>query len=517
MRYEKTISVEDLKKSQSNVRAGHTKEDIKTMANSIKHRGLLHPPAVALNGDGRYEIIAGQLRVAGAIAAGVDEIICHDVSELDDAARVELSLAENVDRRGMSVLETYTAFHKLFKSGRSVGEIGARFEKTEREVQQLLAIGGLPKKLIQAGEQGEVGDRTLRALAIAPTAEVRRYMKLKPKDRPRDWEIQDWLAGADGMFPAKSALFDLDEYKGGSFTDLFAEDDEVWLTDGGQFAMLQNDAINTKLADFVRKGWTCEQVEYWQGWAYNKTAKKKGGKVYYTIHEKTMAVEFHVGYARPKRAGSAPKAKDGKPAEKPATSKAFDDYCAELRHNAVCAHMVKDRRAGLVSTIVLLMKQCDNINIRYGSGRVKSEAYINSINEQDDNLDIRDAQLNMYNELNIEDGITWNVEISDIVPKLLEYPPQALERFIIAIMASSWQIEYDGKHGDELGKALGLNGVDQVTLDDAFWNGITNKKTLLAIAKEHEIAVKDTDSLKVIRQGVQDQVPESWLPDWLTF
>ena len=93
------LSTDQLKKSTSNVRAGHSKEDIKSMANSIKHRGLIHPPQVAANGDGRYEIVAGQLRVAGAIAAGLEEIPCHDVSHLSDAERVELSLSENVDRR----------------------------------------------------------------------------------------------------------------------------------------------------------------------------------------------------------------------------------------------------------------------------------------------------------------------------------------------------------------------------------------------------------------------------------
>ena len=59
---EKMISTELLKKSVSNVRAGHSKEDIAKMANSIKHRGIINPPQVALNGDGKYEIIAGQVR-----------------------------------------------------------------------------------------------------------------------------------------------------------------------------------------------------------------------------------------------------------------------------------------------------------------------------------------------------------------------------------------------------------------------------------------------------------------------
>jgi ParB-like chromosome segregation protein Spo0J len=476
-----TLNTSDLKRSESNVRGGHSKEDIYTMATSIKNRGIINPPSVAKNGDGRYEVVAGQLRVAGAIAAGIKKIDCIDVTEL------------------------------------TVDEIGSRFDKKEREVQQVLAVGGLPKKILDSADRGDIGDRTLRALAVAPKADVRRYMKLKLSDRPRDWEIQEWLAGSEGRYLAKNALFDLELYKGGSYIDLFAEEDEVWLTDGGQFWDLQAAAYDAKLADFEKKGWQTEILEYWQSWAYEKTAKKNGGRVFWTKDEKTGAIAFYVGYARLNRAGSAPKPKDGKPEKKPDTSKAFDDYCTELRHNAVCAAMVCDVKNGLVASVVLLLKQCDNIQLRHTGGRVKSESYINSINEQDDNLDIQDARLNMWNELGIESGMTWDLDIAKVTKQLLACTPATLQRYIIAILASEWAVDGDGKDGDAIGKAIGLNGVDRVTLDDGFWNGITNKATLIAIAKEHKIVVNEKMTVKVIRAKVKDGVPESWLPDYLTF
>ncbi len=511
------LSTSELKQSESNVRAGHSKEDIKTMAISIKNRGIINPPSVAKNGDGRYEVVAGQLRVAGAIAAGLEEIDCIDVSELTVQERVDISLSENVHRKSMTEIELFKAFDQLFRAGMAVEEIASRFDKKQRVVQQTLAIGGLPAKLLDSAERGDVGDRTLQALAIAPKGEVRRYMKLKLADRPRDWDIQDWLAGADGMFMAKHALFDLELYTGASFTDLFAEEDEVWLTDGSMFWDLQAAAYDAKLKSFEDKGWQTELIDYWQGWAYEKTAKKNGGKVYWTTDKKTGATGFHVGYARLNRAGTAPKAKDGKPVKKPDTSKAFDDYCTELRHNAVRSHMVKDKTAGLIGSIVLMVKQPDNFTIRYTGGKVKNEAYINSINEQDDNLDIQDARLNAWTEMGIENGVTWDVDIAELVAKLEELPPAALQRLLIAIITSSWCIDSSGKDSDTLGKALGLNGVDQVTLDDAFWDGIKNKATLLKIGKEHKIISSKDESVKNIRARIKANVPDSWLPDWLTF
>jgi ParB/RepB/Spo0J family partition protein len=512
-----TVKIDDLKKSVSNVRSKHSKDDIAMMAASIKHRGIINPPSVAKNGDGRYEVVAGFLRTLGAAKAGYKELSCIDVTALSDSERVEISLSENVDRRQMTAMQYYAAFNKLFKAGMPVEKIGERFNKTEREVQQLLAIGSLPKKLHDLADAGVIGDRTLQALAIAPPPDVSRYNKLTPKERPRDWDIQKWLAGDKGMYMAKHAIFPLELYDGPKITDLFAKEDEIWLTDGEQFSKLQKTAIKEHITDLVKKGWVMQQVEYWQSWAYVKTSKANGGKVIWFHNKETGEVQFHAGYKRTGTAGGAPKSKDDKPATKPATSKAFDDYCTELRHNAVRAHMVNDKRAGLIGTVVLLLKQCDGIQFRYSGGRVKNQAYIDSINEQDDNLDIQDARLNTWTELGVLDGHTWDIDIPKLYAKLEEMPVACLQRYIVSIVTANWYLDSDGKDSDALGKAFGLNGVDQVTLDDAFWDGITNKKTLIAIAKENKIAINEKHTAKVIRGRVKDGVPESWLPDFLTF
>ncbi len=512
------LKIDELKPSASNVRAKHTKEDIKMMADSITHRGIINPIAVAKNGDGRYEILAGRLRYEGAKAAGVEKVRCFDMTALTEPERVEISLSENVDRRGMTAMQYHAAFNKLFKAGMAVPKIGERFNKTEREVQQILAIGSLPKKILDLYDEEEIGDRTLRALAIASGKDVVRYGKLTAKERPRDWDIQVWLDGDGGRYLAKHAMFDLDAYHGPQVTDLFGKEDEIWLTDGNEFMRLQNLCIKADIAAHEGLGWKVEEVDHWQSWGYDKVSKAKGGQIFW-CRNRDGSVEFHKGYKRQPKAGKAPAptSNNGEAPAKPATSKAFDDYCTELRHNAVCAAMLADKKHGLVAAVILLLKQCDNISLRYTGGKVKADGYISSINEQDDNLDIQDARLNMYTELNISDGMTWDLKIPELAEKLLEQPPATLQRYIITLLAVGWEVDGDGKDGDEIGKALGINGVDRITLDDGFWNGLTNKATLLAIAKEHKIAIDEKATLKVIRALLKDKVPENWLPDWLTF
>ena len=511
-----TLNTSELKRSESNVRSGHSKEDIYTMATSIKNRGIINPPSVAKNGDGRYEVIAGQLRVAGAIAAGLKQIECIDVTNLTVQERVDISLSENVHRKSMTEIELFKAFDQLFRAGMSVEEIGSRFDKKEREVQQVLAIGGLPKKLLDAAERGDIRDRTLQALAIAPKGEVRRYMKLKVADRPNDWDIQKWLAGADGMFMAKFALFDLELYTGASFNDLFADEDELWLTDGSQFWELQTAALEAKLEDFSKKGWSFEQIEYWQAWAYEKTAKKKGGKVFWSKDDRTGAIEFHVGYTRLSKAGKTPtKEKDKKKEAKPEISNAFDNFMAETRHAALQAYMVQNNRVGLEGTLGLLLKQADNISFRSG-GMQLSDAYSDSLHSGDDFIYVHDAYTDMLTELGLKLGHTWDIDLAKLVLKFDPYTSAQLTEWIILTTAYQWEMV--GKDTtDKLGKALEIEQVTNWKADDAFWDGIKNKATLIKIAKENSIAIDAKATTKVIRSIVKSKTPLTWRPSWLKF
>jgi ParB/RepB/Spo0J family partition protein len=515
------LKIEELKTSASNVRSKHTKKDIKMMADSITNRGIINPPTVAKNGDGRYEVIAGLLRYKGAVAAGITELRCFDVTALTESERVEISLAENIDRRQMSAIEYHIAFNKLFKAGMTVPTIASRFDKGEREVQQLLAIGSLPKKILDLAEAGDIGDRTLKALAIASGKDVVRYTKLSEKERPNDWDIQTWLAGADGMYLAKHALFDLDEvtteYTGATMVDLFAKDDELWLLDGCLFWELQNAEINKQLAEFIKLGWECEQVDYFNEWSYDKIKKSDGGKVIYSISKKTGAVEFHKGWGRKVSAGSAPKAdnKDGVVEPKPEVSKAFLGYMDEIRNAAVKRQMLDDRKSGLVGTLCLLLKRPDNIN--FGNGTTVPEAYRETVYSDSNNQIVESDYEEMLKELKLENVYSWDINLDALGPTLMGYPPATLSRWIITTVAKNWELSGGAKESDQIGQAIGLKEVNVWESDAAFWNGIKNKKTLLAIADECGITAHEDEPTKIIRKRLAEQRPDTWRPKWLQF
>lgn len=512
------VSTDLLKRSVSNVRVGHTKEDIAVMANSIKHRGIINPPTVAKNGDGKYEIIAGNLRVAGAIAAGVEEIRCFDVSALTPVERVELSLSENIDRAQMTAIEKYKAFAQLFKAGMSVPSIADKFSTTEVRVQQVLAIGTLPKKILQAAENDEIGDRALQALAIAPGAAVTRYAKLKPDERPSDWRIEEWLSEEKGWYDSKVALFDLDEYKGPKGWDMFAEDETHILFDGEQFWELQEKAIIAQIDKLQELGWTVNKLEFFNEWQFDKAAKKDGGEVWYTVHPKTGEVKFHKGYKKRPRTGNAPLAKDGKEEKKeqPEISNAFSKYMDEMRHAYVAHNLATNTTTALVGTLVLLLKQADNVNFQYKGGNM-GEAYVESLNCNAHQDGVYEAWKALLKSLNLEDHSLYALDAEKLTKQLQGYTPGQLAKAIGTVMARFWSIN-DAKVSDAMARGFGMKQVDCWEADDTFWNGIKNKQTLIKIAKEFGVKIDfDSATAKAIRKICKEKAPADWRPDWLIF
>lgn len=513
------LDVDKLIKSQSNVREKHSKEQILEMAISIRNRGVIHAPCVAKDGEDKYEIIAGMLRVLGCRAAEQLTVKCKDISHLDAAGRVEISLSENVHRTPMTSIDLHKAFDKLFKAGRSVEEIASRFNQTKRKVQQLLAIGGLPKAVLKLAELEQIGNRGLEALACATAKDVKRYLALAKNRRPREWEIENWLRGPVGWFPANNALFNLEDYKGGIVKDLFARDDDdtVLLTDGTQFMQLQDAALVIKLAEYEKKGYAVEEVEHWQQFAYDQCSKKNGGKVFWTRNGSTGEITFHVGYKRRGKAGKSPTAAKGKAEKKPETSQAFNDYLKNIRHQEVCDLLLTNKRKSMSVAILLIMKGLDNWHIRDELGQgIKSQAYIDSLNNSQIGKRLIEADNKLHRKLKHK-GSAYSNDYKAIMQVLNRATLGELTGYMATLVATKWHVSYSGDNSNQIAKLIGVKQCDGWHADDAFWNGIKSKATLLAIAKENDIKVSEKATGSAIRKVLQKQVPDEWIPSWLTF
>jgi len=90
------------------------KDELEELAESMKEYGLLNPILVRKNGDGTYQIIAGERRWRAAQLAGMKKIMAFVKEVTDERQRLE-SLIENAHRKDLSMIEKGRGMMEIFK------------------------------------------------------------------------------------------------------------------------------------------------------------------------------------------------------------------------------------------------------------------------------------------------------------------------------------------------------------------------------------------------------------------
>ena len=91
------------------------KDELEELAESMKEYGLLNPILVRKNGDGTYQIIAGERRWRAAQLAGMKKIMAFVKETTDERQRLE-SLIENVHRKDLSIIEKGRGMMEIFRA-----------------------------------------------------------------------------------------------------------------------------------------------------------------------------------------------------------------------------------------------------------------------------------------------------------------------------------------------------------------------------------------------------------------
>lgn len=132
-------------------------EALQELAESIKASGLLQPIVVralpdemrkqiVLDGSGDpdnvpdYLIVAGERRWRAALLAGETSVPVRVLEGMDDTEAYVMSVAENVARRDMTIIEEAGAYATLVGTGKSPEEVAALFGKTPSYVKWRLDL-----------------------------------------------------------------------------------------------------------------------------------------------------------------------------------------------------------------------------------------------------------------------------------------------------------------------------------------------------------------------------------------
>jgi len=131
--------------------------DLTELAASIKAVGIVQPLVVTGNADdATWTLVAGHRRLAAAKKAGLEYVPCVVRPQLDDAARTELMVIENLQRTDLTAIEEAGAFQALVDLGWSQRQIATRVGRNQSHISKRLTLTKLPDTAVEALDAGRL-------------------------------------------------------------------------------------------------------------------------------------------------------------------------------------------------------------------------------------------------------------------------------------------------------------------------------------------------------------------------
>jgi ParB family chromosome partitioning protein len=169
---ERQVAIDRIRPNPRQPRADFDEAALNELAASVRAQGILQPLLVRPDGDGGYELVAGERRLRAARLAGLREvpIVVRDVS---DRESLELALIENIQRDDLSPLEEAAAYQRLLDDfGHTQEEIAARVGKSRPAIANALRLLRLPEPIKRELARGRLTAGHARVLLSLDTADA---------------------------------------------------------------------------------------------------------------------------------------------------------------------------------------------------------------------------------------------------------------------------------------------------------------------------------------------------------
>ncbi|WP_192244294.1 ParB/RepB/Spo0J family partition protein [Mesorhizobium silamurunense] len=544
------IPLDRLKISAANMRHGKRAPDISDILPSVRARGVLVPLLVRPNGEPEsFEIVAGRRRYFAAKSIAdergeEDPLPCAIMEDGDDADALEASLIENIARLDPDEVSQWETFSRLISQGRTVPDIAATFGITELMIKRILALGDLLPKIREAYRRDEIDAETARYLTMASKAQQKDWLALfaDPEQyAPLGLQLKQWLFGGQSI-STKVALFAIEDYPGLTVSDLFGQDS--YFADADQFWQKQNEAIAATRDAYLEAGW-CEVVvlepgQHFHSWDYEKTPKKKGGKVFIAVTHRGE-VECHEGWLSRREARRARDKGEGpdeaetlaKPS-RPELTGPMQNYVDLHRHAAVRTAMLDHPAVALRLMVAHAITGSGLWQVRREPQRAASASVTASLAGCKAEAAFAEKQREVLALLAVpdEDGRVAGgngdaFATASVFARLLALADDDVMRVLAIVMAET--LEAGSAVIEALGNHLSVDMGAYWQPDDAFFDLLRDKEianSMLAdVGGKHvadsNVAEKVKTQKKIIRdflagENGRRQV-EAWLPRWMKF
>lgn len=143
------LKIADIERSPYQPRREFREEELKELAESLKNNGLVQPPTVRRNAQGRYELIAGERRLRAAQLAGWVKIRVTLV-EADDQTAAVMTTTENLQREDLNPIEEAVSYRTLQdKFNLTQAEVAEKVGKGRATVANATRLLELPEEVKQ--------------------------------------------------------------------------------------------------------------------------------------------------------------------------------------------------------------------------------------------------------------------------------------------------------------------------------------------------------------------------------
>ena len=141
------IPVELIDPNPFQPRMSFDKDALAELTESIRTFGLIQPITVRKKGDGRYQIISGELRFKACQAAGMDMVPSY-IRDANDQGMLEMAIVENIQRENLDPIEVAMSYQRLIEECNLTQEqMAERVGKKRVSVTNHLRLLKLPAKV----------------------------------------------------------------------------------------------------------------------------------------------------------------------------------------------------------------------------------------------------------------------------------------------------------------------------------------------------------------------------------
>ncbi|MFE0138716.1 ParB/RepB/Spo0J family partition protein [Streptomyces sp. NPDC059037] len=175
---------------------------------SIKENGLLQPVVMRPVEGGKtpYMLIAGERRWRACQAAGLEVIPAKLVEGASEERAYVLSIAENVNRADMTIMEEAGAYADLTAAGWDPAQIAKQFGKTETHITWRLGLLTLREEVADMVNEGKIKNNLAWHIAqLNPANQMVAAMRYVRGDFDSEAEAQHFANGLK-MMEAQTTL-----------------------------------------------------------------------------------------------------------------------------------------------------------------------------------------------------------------------------------------------------------------------------------------------------------------------